>query len=382
MDISLDNNGKIQDEDPLYDRLDKWHEDNEFDSVISAVLGIPRDQWSIKLHFRLISAYNNMKNFDSAADELAKIRPLCKSPGDLARFCYMNGYIHFMNDREMLALTFYKMGLEADPMNISGLDLKKECGECQEYIEEDLAELEFVSDVSADEVMDRCAENPGSFEADDMTFAVWLGYLFSIRRLPGITFSIGMDDAFKEFEGEEREAVKKCLEKNYGITGSVEMINFFDNDRYCNLALMVNDVVASLEGRPRFDIDILDSSGRQVFENTAEFVRVFAEHLPQAGVLAWDINEKIGFLRYAYSCGILSRDEYVSMMTALSDAAKENFSSSEEYIKSLVFGSAVCAFDSDRWNIKGAADHLEKITDILLNSALPDIKWHKPENSV
>ena len=363
----------------MYDKLDKLHEGDDFDGVISAVLEVPREQWSNRLWFRLISAYNNKKDFAAAAAELEKIRPLCESPQDLARFYYMNGYMHFMNDREMLAFSLYKLGLEADPKNVSGLDLEAECRECLDYIEEDLSELHSASAEAVEKIKERCAKNSDKLETDEPTFAMWLGFLFSLRVLRGMKRNIGGGNIFFEFEGEEREAALKCLAENYSITSRETMMEFIRNDRYCNLSFMVNDVMASLAGTPRFDIDILNAEGRQVYENTVVFVRPFAEFLPAAGVLAWDINEKNGLVRYAYSCGILSREDYIAAMQALSDAAKEYFSSAEEYITSLIFGCAVYAFDVDHWNIRGAVGFVKTMLDLLLSSSLPDLEWKKPE---
>lgn len=379
MGFLLDENGKISDDDAIYEKLDKWHDDDDFDSIISAVLDVPREQWSNTFHFRLISAYNNKKDFAAATEELIKIRPLCETPRDLAKFHYMNGYMNFMSDREMLAFSYYKLGLEADPQNTSGLDLEKECRECLDYIEEDLAELHSVSAEAAEKIKARCEENPDKLEVSEPVFALLLGYLFSLRVLSGMKSGISIDNFFKEFEGEEREACLKCLDETYKITSRETLTEFVRKGRYCNLAMMANDSMATLSGNPRFDTNILDQTGKQVFENTVTFVSAFAEYLPKAGVLAWDINERNGLLRYSYACGILTREEYIEGMIALSELAKENFGSAEEYVRSLIFGCALYAFDTDRWNIRGAVDFLKKMMDIMLHSILPDTKWKKPE---
>lgn len=369
----------LSDLDPIYEKLDRWHDSESFDRIIYTILEIPREEWSSKLHFRLISAYNNKKDFVSALEELVNVRPKCESPQDLARFYYMNGYIYFMCDREMLALSYYKLGMIADPKNTSGLDLEKECRECTDYIEEDLSELHDVSLETVEKLAARCAEKADKLDSDDPSFAVWLGYLFSVRVLPGMKRSIGVDDIFTEFEGEEREAVLKCLAENYHITSRETLMEFIRKDRYCNLTVMVNDALADISGSPRFDVSILDVMGRQVYENTVVFVRPFAEFIPRAGVLAWDINERNGLVRYAYSCGLLSREELVQAVMAMSESAKENFMSAEEYIRSLIFGCAVYAFDSDRWNIRGAVDFFKTMSGLVMDSCLPDLKWKKPE---
>lgn len=375
----LDENGKLADSDPVFDKLDKWLDDEEYDKAIDAVLAVPREKWSNKLHFRLISAYNNKKDFKAALGELDKISPRCETPQDLARFYYMNGYIYFMSDREMLALSMYKLGIEEDPHNTSGLDLEKECRECLGYIEEDLGNLHAASADAVKKLAMRCVERPEKIDVADPDFELQLGWLFSKRVLPGMTGCIDVDNYYKKFGGEEREAVAKMLAETYKITSRESLMEFISNDRYCNLAMMADDVIASMRGKPTFDPDILDKAGREAFDNTMYFVRPFAEFLPRAGVLAWDIDEKMGLVRYAHSCGLLTREDYTASMHALADIAKEKFSSSEEYLRSLLFGCALFAFDTDCWNINGSITFLNNILGLLLGSELPDIKWKKAE---
>lgn len=373
--FALDENGRISDSDPVYDKLDEWHDGDDFDSIIDTVLAVPRGEWSNKLHFRLISAYNNKKDFESAAKELEEIRGSCESPRDLARFYYMNGYIYFMTDREMLALSMYRQGLEADPEDTSGLNLEAECRECLEYINDDLNALYLSCADAAAKIAARCRENPDRIDAADHDFILQLNFLFAIRTLPGMTHGLKLGDFFRKFEGEEREAVLKFLSEGRGITDRASLLESIGKYRYCNLALMVNDAMASLAGKPSFDPEILDRAGREAFENCTLFVRAFSEFLPSAGVLAWDINEKMGMARYAYSCGILPEEDYIAAMMALADIAKERFSSSEEYLRSLVFGCAMYAFDVDCWNIGGAAEYMKKMLALLLRSDLPDLEW-------
>ncbi len=375
----LDEKGRISDSDPVYDKLDEWHDNEDFNSIISAILAVPREMWSNKLHFRLISAYNNKKDFDSAAKELEEIHTCCESPQDLAKFYYMNGYIYFMTDREMLALSLYKLGLEADPENTSGLNLEAECRECLEYIDEDLNALHAASADASARIAARCGNVSEKFDAADPDFMLHLNFLFAVRILPGMTHGIGLGDLFQKFAGEERTAVLRYLSGKFGITDRASLLESISKDRYCNLGMMVDDIMARLAGKPSFDADILDKAGREAFDNATFFVRPFAEFLPRAGVLAWDINEKMGLARYAYSCDLLSREDYFAAMMALTDTAKERFSSVEEYLRSLVFGCAMYAFDVDCWNIAGATQFMQKMLEMLLNSDLPDMEWKKTE---
>lgn len=379
--FTLDENGKISDSDPIYKKLDECYDSGDYDGIITAVLEVPREKWSPTLHFRLISAYNNKKDFDSSLKELQIIHPACENPVDLAKFFYMSGYIYFMTDKEMLALSLYKLGLEADPRNVSGLNLEDECRDCLEYINEDLNALHAASADAVKKIAARCAEKPDKIDVADPDFTLRLGALAAVRVLPGMTRGLGVDVFDLKYEGGERETVLKCLAEYYRITDRASFMEHIKKDRYCNLSLMVDDITARLNGKPGFDPDILDRAGKEAFDNSTFFVRPFAQYLPKAGVLAWDINEKMWFARYAFSCDLLSDGDYREAMLALSDIAKANFSSSEEYLRSMLFGCAIYAFDSGEWNIGGAVEFLDRMLELLLQSELPDIKWKKPEKS-
>lgn len=123
----------------------------------------------------------------------------------------------------------------------------------------------------------------------------------------------------------------------------------------------------------------VNEQGRYAFENAVHFMKMFAEYLPQAGVLAWDICEKIGFVRHAYRCGIIDRVEYCHDMMVFRDAAVENFSGWEEYMRSLIYGCGLYMynFDMDESGVAGAIDFICMLTPMLLNSDLADLKWNQ-----
>lgn len=375
----LDEKGKIADGDPIYSDLDRWYDEGSYDKIAAAVLAVPCENRSNELDFRLISAYNNLKEYGKALAELTRLRPACESRRDLARFYYLSGYIYFMTDKEMLALSLYKLGLEQDPHNELGLDLEKECRECLSYIDEDLEGFHDACLFVSAQIGDRCAENPTKIDAGEPDFILQLCYLFSRRVLPGMERGLGIDDFFKKYEGAELEAVRRYFTERLGVTDRASLLEFIQRDRYCSLSVMANDALAALRGRPTFDEDILDEAGKEAFNNTKFFVRTFAEFLPRSGVLAWDIDEKMGLARCAFSCGILENDEYVGVMTGLAELAKEKFASAAEYLRSLVFGCALYMFDSDCWNINGASSFMKKMLELLLESDLPDMEWKSPE---
>lgn len=377
MEYAFDANGKILDTNKLYDKLDKWHDDDKYEDIINTITSIPREQWSVKLHFRLIGAYNNLKRFNEASQELKNIEPSCKTPAEKAKFFYMHGYICYMEDREMMALSYYKKGLAADPENTSKLDLDEEVRECEECVNKELDRLARLSEKMYNDIKKVCSEKPESEKANisEEEFTMYLGYLSGIRKLPGTEHGMGFKNYFTKYEGEQKEGALKMLSL-FGITDRAGTINFYQNDLGCNLNGMYREIPPFLEGNSE-TFDQLNEKGKDAFLNAAKFFKPFNKYLPDAVILAWDLSEKVGILRLAYSCDIITNSDYCAAMLYISDEARKNFSSFEEYMLSLAFGCGVWEFHFSNWNISSAIKLMSNFMPLLLSGDLPCIKWLK-----
>lgn len=373
--ILLDENGKITPDSGLFKQLDEWHEKDEYTKIAEAVLAVPLENRSNKLWFRLISAYNNMGEFGKAREELEKLAPLCDNPADLSRLHYMHGYIYYREDREYLAIDEYKRGLEADPDNSIGLNLQNEIEDCRGYITKNLAKLHSLSERVYNDIKERCREKPDKTELSDEDFTLYLGFLPALRVIPGHENSIGFG-YFRKYEGAEKQAALDWLNRGLGITDRDSLLDFYQNAPHCNINAMAEDVRAYLAGTPKndFRIDELNKEERYIFECYAEFIGTFNEYLPEAGVLAWDISEKVGIVRWAYACDLIPNTDFCKSMLYLHDLAREKFASFEEYILSLAFGAALFMFKIERLHIIHAIDFLAR-TAPLLKMELPDLEW-------
>ncbi|MCM1167531.1 MAG: DUF1266 domain-containing protein [Ruminococcus sp.] len=374
-DLTLDENGKVSDGDAIYDDLDKWFDEDEFGKIAEAVLAVPEEQWSVKLRFRLISAYNNMKEFARSREQLVKIQPECKKPDEIARFCYMNGYILFMNDKEMAALAYFENGVAADPDDTCGLDIKSDVKDCAEYVEKDLNELHRLAGMICADVDKRCAQSPQKLKPDDERLALILGSLSAVRKVPGVDKALGTESFFFKFDDSEKKIVAKWLGEQFGIKDAESFKKFYREARGCNISVMFSDIRALFSGKPNFNADELEPGGKRAFFNTCTFVKTFYEFLPEVGVLAWDVSEKIGFCRLAFACGIIPNSDYVSAMLAITDASRKYFDSAAEFVKSLILGSALYMFSLDEWNIKRAISFMRQTATVLFQSPMPDIEW-------
>lgn len=365
------------DENALLERLDELFEADGFGEIEEEIRKISREELTLELRFRLVSALNNQKKLAEAIEELKEIEPLCKTPAETARFWYSTGYVHYVNDCEMMASHCFKDALAADPEDTAGLDLKNIIEECDGYISRDLTELKGFGRAAVEAIHARCAEveEKDRTELSEPDFTLYLGFLAGIRVPVGIEKPLLFDDPVKKYSDEEKPVVKGFLQDYFGITDAESFRNFYYHDMRYNTFRLVGDALSFLDGKPNFLVSELTKEGREMFEDCAEYLNAVRECMTQSTVLAWDISEKIGVARHCYACDILSDSDFFGCMSALMNAAKENFVSFEEYMISLIMGCGFFMFISENCSIKSAVGFMNTTLPMLLNSPLAEIKW-------
>lgn len=365
------------DENALLERLDELFEADGFGEIEEEIRKISRDELTLELRFRLVSALNNQKKLAEAIEELKEIEPLCKTPAETARFMYNTGYVHYLNDCEMTASHCFKDALAADPEDTADLDLKNVIEECDGYISRDLTELKGFGRAAVEAIHARCAEveEKDRTELSEPDFTLYLGFLAGIRVPIGLEKPLLFDDPVKKYSDEEKPIVKGFLRDYFGITDVENFRNFYYNDMKYNTFRLVGDALSYLDGKPNFSVSELPKEGKEMLDDCAEYLNAVRECMTQSTVLAWDISEKIGVARHCYACDILSDSDFFGCMSALMNAAKENFVSFEEYMISLIMGCGFFMFISENCSIKSAVGFMNTTLPMLLNSPLAEIKW-------
>ncbi|MDE6733555.1 MAG: DUF1266 domain-containing protein [Oscillospiraceae bacterium] len=369
-----DENGRIHDSDAIFEKIDEQLDNEEYDAVVSRILAIPRGKWSNKLRFKLVCAYNNQHDFEKSEAELDELAPLCQSGEDMARYRYMRGYICYMTDREIMARFHYSAAVQLAPEYAKSIELKDEIAECTEIIEKDYANMSAMLVRMFDDLQTRC-EKQNKLSITDEQFQLRLGFFPAIRKIPGFEHPVGLDNYFMQYNDEDKAKCLQWFERFYGITNEDTFFDFIQNGFVNNVSRMTNDVLAYLIGKPNFELSQLNESGRLSFESCVGFVKGFGKFIPNAGVLAWDIGEKIGFARHAYYSGLIGNFDYCKGLLTLADAARENFSSWNEYMRSLLCGAALYMFNMDNFSISGAMEFMNNMFLFLMNSDLPDVEW-------
>ncbi len=379
MDYKLDENGKFSEDNDLIRSIDEWYDKDEYDKIVNGILEVPRELWSTDLRRYLISAYNNLEEFDKSWMELKELKPLCDTPELMAAYYYLSGYIYYRQDKDMMAISCYSDGKAADPEDRGERNFDALIEECREYVDSALKKLgELAKQIDRD-IKEACAEKPENekIKPSEEEFIMYLGFLPGIRKIPGMDHSPGFNDFFMKYEGKDKQCVLDFFKQMYNVTDRESFHELFTKYIGCNISNIYNDVPPYLEGNPRFDISELNDVGKEAFMNSVEFFKPFVQYLPKAGVLAWDICEKVGFARLAYSCDIIGNTDYSTIMLLLTDLAQANFSSFEEYLLSLAFGCGVYMFHMDEWSIVEAMTFMRRMMPLLLQGDLPRMSWKK-----
>ncbi|MGN0640181.1 MAG: DUF1266 domain-containing protein [Oscillospiraceae bacterium] len=365
------------DEKSLLTRLDELFDEDKFAEIEREIRKLPREELSLELRFRLVSALNNRKKFEESMSELKEIEPLCKTPAEKARFWYNTGYAHYVNDHEMAASHCFKRAQELDPEDSAGLDLKSIIEECDGYIYRDLMELKGFGRAAVEAIHARCEEvaEKDREELSEPEFTIYLGYLPGIRVPIGLEKPLLFDDVVKKYSDDEKPIAKDFLQKYFGITDTDGFKKFYHEDMKYNLYGMAGDVLAYLDGKPRFPVSELTGTGRELFDDCSEYLNAIRECMTEPNVLGWDISEKVGMARQCYACDILSNSDFFGCMTALAQVSRERFASFEEFMISLTMGCGFFMFLDDNCSIKSAINFMNTMLPMLLRSPLAQFKW-------
>ncbi len=365
------------DEKTLLKQLDTLYEQEKYSEIEKEIKNLPRENISLELRFRLVSALSSQKKLNESIEELKEIEPLCKTPPEQARFWYSTGYVHYVNDCEMAASHCFKKALSLDPEDACELDLKAIIEECDGFISRDLTELKGLCRAAVEALRARFSEiaSKNKEELSELEFTMYLGYLPAIRTPVGVKKPVLLDDPMKKYSEEEKPAVRDFLKNYFSVTDTDSFKRLYFEDRKYNLYSVADDVMSYLLGKPNFPVSELDGTGKEFFDDCVEYMNAIKECLPKSTVLAWDISEKIGIARYSYSCDIISDRDYIGCMKALTDAATDKFSSFEEYALSLVMGCGFFMFVNDNCSIKSAKNFINMNLPMILSSPLGNLKW-------
>lgn len=357
----------------IFEELDLLEKDGNYKGMAELVLGVPAGERSAELSFALISALINMKDYRSTVAELRRLFPECKEPSELAQIYYYSGYaVSELRGNPVLGLSLLKEALAADPKDELGLEIEQECRDRANEIDSAFVQFGELCEGAAGSIIELCASADGGTVLEGRELADKLSFLHIFRHAPGLTPS--SDSGDKVLDDDERAALVRWLDKGIGVRDYESMTEMFRSARSFNYSNLADDVLGYIKGKPRFDPDILDSESRYAFNTYAMFIRCFVGYLPPSGVLGWDLAKRIAVARFAFAAGVISESDYINITEQLLNAAK-SFDGPKEFLLSLVYGSALAAFDAENLSPAAAINALNLTMPEILKCELPGSVW-------
>lgn len=352
--------------DDIFERLDKLEENGDYKGMVELLMELPNEQRTLELAFVLISALINAEDYRSAVTQLRGVFPMCREPSELAQLYYYSGYaVTQLGGNPVLGLSLLKEALANDPKDELGLEIEQECRDCVDKINLELAKFHELCKKAELVIRNKASEAKSGSVLEGRELLAKMSFLTIFRRVPVLEEPLDSGGNDKPLEGEKRERLAKWLDDAIGIRDHESLVKMFTESKLFNVSTMVNDALAFIKGTPNFDPDVLDRRSRDVFEMFLVLVRCFEGYLPSAGVLGWDIAKRTAVTRFAHLAGIITEDEYNALTDELLNSAKL-FREPSEFLKSLVFGSALASYDAQNLSIAAACNSIDiTMTEIV-----------------
>lgn len=355
-------------EQKLYEELCGLWEQRHYEEIIEAVGELEHEERSNRVWFFMIESYNELQQFKRSFRELERMKECCVSPEDKVKWHYLNSYAMFFSGKQMLAEYNLEKGLALDAENAQLLELQGRIREKEEKATARVKELLGRMDAVLEEMKQK-AEKEGTHKGcDGETFSLLLSYPAVMRTVPGIDGCIGMDPLYTCKSEKDADAVKHYLWSAYQALEADELAkkaltewSTRDDFRYFSNYWRNGE---------KYKIEGLSEIGEANFGYFERFARLFRDTVGEGGFCANEMSEMANLFRIQFACGMITEEELAGRMRAMAKAVRENFSSWEEFARSLVCGSAYFFYKCSGGNFDEAIAHMEELL-----GALPYCDW-------
>ncbi len=359
----------ISDNDPIYELLDKWHEEDQYEKILEKIAEIPLEERSNKLWFRKISALNNMKRFSEARMEIGTLAKRCTEDKDTAKLFYMLGYIYDNTDSELKAVECYRHTRALDP-EYEGL--QELIDSAMEYVNKDMEGVQNSFGKLFPDAKSAFEKEEDPRDLDETEAFQYIALVESSFIPSGLGVKVPLDQPFFKCGEEDKEKVKALLSSKFGVTDIGSLREWFGKNRN---GQHLAEVMMALDEEVEIPVEKMSIAGRTRFDADQLVIRYLKGFLPKAGILAWDFCAVLALARLAFAVDLLSNTEFVETTLFFTDECRRNFDSWEEFTRSLVVGafySAMC-FETS-YDINSAA-RFAIGTGILCMQNYPKLKW-------
>lgn len=232
-------------------------------------------------------------------------------------------------------------------------------------------------------LLDRSRRERRPCERD--AFLALLAGVPSLRKVPGLPEARAAGPDFfttlpRCASEADAAACRAHLRDVYGVTDKQSLLDFCDRQFRCQEHYL--DFESFWEGRPLFDFASLNRDAADFFLSARDFSAQFYPLVGHLGYLGWDISERVGHLRAALACGLVTREDF-DQLAEEQIVQAQAFGSWEAYAASLVCGALYWDF---RQGTPLPELHqaqrlwMDLVRTLLANDAAWDSGfWHTPE---
>lgn len=351
----FDESGMISDRDPVFGKLDELEERGDYAAMAALALEVPKERRSVRLCFALVSALINSDDWFGAADELRGVFPRCTERAQRAQAYYYGAYVVMtLKKNFVMALLLFNEALDADPNDELGLDIKSEREEAAMTVERLLGGFHNMCVDACIKIAQLCSDKDGTvLEGREAVCAA--AFPDALRTAQGLAAPL---DLYGRSEPEVSDADK--LRERFDarrVTDVGSLRERLAGDVSFNLDRLADSALGLLTGG-RGSAG-LDESELGSLNTCACIVGAFAELLPKQGLLAWDIAGRAGTARLANAAGVITKEELCGMLDELIEPLR-SFDSTEELLRSVLFGASLAAFVTENFSINAAARALDR----------------------
>lgn len=209
-------------------------------------------------------------------------------------------------------------------------------------------------------------------------FTLLLSGISTCRKAPGISEHMGYKKLYHCKSREEANETREHLQRLFGIHDEESFLEacgseYSGSDQY-------EQFMTFWAGAPLFDMSELSPDGKEAFGECLELSEQFYPILKEKGYYAWDISEKIGLLRKAAACGIVSDERFWEITDPWVRQAQVFYHSYTEYAISCLCG-AVYFMHRDSQDLEGFYQLNENLARHLFEEggAWQRSGWYEPE---
>lgn len=206
----------------------------------------------------------------------------------------------------------------------------------------------------------------------ELSFSLCLGAISAARKVPGIDQHQGFERLYICQDDLSKGMVAQHLRDRFGITDFDSLVKV--GNQMFSTGQQYKAFLDYWQQESNFKLEMLTPEGQEAFLIDQSFANYFYPYIKEKGMFAWDCNERIGLIRTAYACEIITFKECFNLIQELTATALKTYSNWKEYAIACLCGGAYFMFRYDR-EIKDGLNFLATLEAIILHLIKDDRVW-------